>query len=47
MNDLASHKDDAKRDRRLDRLAWDMHESQRGGCKCNAVRDREGGDGPD
>ena len=47
MNDLASHKDDAQRDRRLDWLAWDMDESQRGGCERNAVSNRESGDGSD
>ena len=47
MNDLASHKDDAQCNRRLDWFAWHMDESQGSGCECDAVRDRERGDGSD
>ena len=47
MNDLASHKDDAERDRRLDWFAWHVHESQSSGCERNAVSNRERSDGSD
>ena len=47
MDDLASHKDDTQCNRRLDRLAWDMDESQRGGCERNTVSNSERGYGSD
>src|SRR5690242_16186617 len=47
MNDLASHKDDAQSNRCLDWLAWNVHESQRRGRECDAMRDCKRGDGSD
>ena len=47
MDNLASHKDDAKRDRRFDWFARNVHESQSSCCERNTVSNRESSDGSD